>query len=173
MLLILLLLGRSAIISVLREPLVPLPAVLRLLQLHPAIHLHHPFAGTMPSSVQRPSAVKLHVPGRFNEFCSHLPPWWCLQPSFSSWYWGFNLCFPISNLTFNLWSLVTHGWWVNFNLLWFQNYSSTIWNMELFLNFPTGSNFCSNPWNRFSPTSWFKREHEEQEGILQQFFYWF
>ena len=38
------------------------------------LHLHHLFAGTMPSLVQRPSAVKLHVPGRFNEFCSHLPP---------------------------------------------------------------------------------------------------
>ena len=174
MLLILLLQGRTAVISVLREPLVQLPTVLKLLQLRPAVHLHHPFAGTMPSSVPRPSVVKLHVPGRetrapaggcffpacrFNGFCSHLSPWWSLQPLFSSWYWGFNLGFPVFNPIFNLWCSATHGWWVNFNLLWFQNYPSTVWNVELFLDFPTGSSFCSNPWSRFSSISFLKSKY--------------
>ena len=71
----------------------------------------------------------------------------------SSRHGGLNLSFSFYKHIFSLRCSVTHGCWVNFNLFWFQNYSFTVWNVELFLDFPASSSFCSNPWSRFSSTS--------------------
>ena len=57
---------RTAVLNVRNALLALLTAVLRLLQLLPAVHLHHLLVGIMPSLVQRPSAVKVPVHGSGN-----------------------------------------------------------------------------------------------------------